>query len=140
MDGIFEVCGVPPEKIRSISSAVDKLDKVCCLANFVDKFVFNSIYRQLPWIEVRKEMTEEKGLDGVIADRIGEYVKHKGGPELLAQLKADTTLTANKNAKEGLADMAILFTLLRAYKVLDRVCSSYSSLGRRNSYIPIDIL
>lgn len=29
LDGIFEVCGVPSEKIRSISSAVDKLDKVC---------------------------------------------------------------------------------------------------------------
>ena len=27
LDGIFEVCGVPPEKIRTISSAVDKLDK-----------------------------------------------------------------------------------------------------------------
>ena len=28
LDGIFEVCGVPADKIRSISSAVDKLDKV----------------------------------------------------------------------------------------------------------------
>jgi histidyl-tRNA synthetase len=28
LDGIFEVCGVPQEKIRTISSAVDKLDKV----------------------------------------------------------------------------------------------------------------
>ena len=45
LDGIFEVCGVPTEKIRTISSAVDKLDK-------------------LPWEEVRKEMTEEKGLAG----------------------------------------------------------------------------
>lgn len=29
LDGIFEVCGVPADKIRTISSAVDKLDKVC---------------------------------------------------------------------------------------------------------------
>jgi len=28
LDGLFEVCGVPTEKIRTISSAVDKLDKV----------------------------------------------------------------------------------------------------------------
>lgn len=28
LDGIFEVCGVPADKIRAISSAVDKLDKV----------------------------------------------------------------------------------------------------------------
>lgn len=29
LDGIFEVCGVPEGKLRTISSAVDKLDKVC---------------------------------------------------------------------------------------------------------------
>ena len=29
LDGMFEACGVPPEKFRSICSAVDKLDKVC---------------------------------------------------------------------------------------------------------------
>ena len=28
LDGMFEVCGVPQDKIRTISSAVDKLDKV----------------------------------------------------------------------------------------------------------------
>ena len=28
LDGLFQVCGVPIDKIRSISSAVDKLDKV----------------------------------------------------------------------------------------------------------------
>ena len=59
LDGIFQVCGVPTEKIRTISSAVDKLDKA-------------------PWEDVRKEMTEEKGLDPEVADRIGEYVKLKG--------------------------------------------------------------
>lgn len=32
----------------------------------------------MPWADVRKEMTEEKGLDGDVADRIGEYVKLKG--------------------------------------------------------------
>ncbi|KAF8274304.1 hypothetical protein EI94DRAFT_1714110 [Lactarius quietus] len=59
LDGIFEVCGVPPEKIRPISSAVDKLDK-------------------LPWSDVKEEM-KEKGLDAACADKIGEYVKHKDG-------------------------------------------------------------
>jgi len=29
LDGIFELAGVPADKTRSISSAVDKLDKVC---------------------------------------------------------------------------------------------------------------
>ncbi|KAF8958318.1 histidyl-tRNA synthetase [Flammula alnicola] len=121
LDGIFEVCGVPSEKIRSISSAVDKMDK-------------------LPWSEVKKEMTEEKGLDAAIADKIGEYVKHKGtylrfscGPELLAQLEADTTLTANKSAKQGLSDMGILFTLLQAYNVADKI-SFDLSLARGLDY------
>lgn len=101
LDGIFEVCGVPQDKIRAISSAVDKLDK-------------------LPWSEVKKEMTDEKGLDPSVADKIGEYVKYKGGPALLDQLTADTVLMSNPNAKQGLTDMGLLFTLLKAYQVLDK--------------------
>jgi hypothetical protein len=46
-----------------------------------------------------------------------------GGPSLLDHLTADASLTANESAKQGLADMALLFSLLRAYNVLDRVCS-----------------
>jgi len=59
LDGIFELAGVPAEKTRAISSAVDKLDK-------------------LPWADVKKEMTVEKGLDEAVADRIGQYVGLKG--------------------------------------------------------------
>jgi hypothetical protein len=33
---------------------------------------------KLPWEEVKKEMTEEKGLEAAVADKIGEYVKLKG--------------------------------------------------------------
>ncbi|KAK7467376.1 Cytoplasmic and mitochondrial histidine tRNA synthetase [Stygiomarasmius scandens] len=102
LDGIFAVCGVPPEKIRTISSAVDKLDKS-------------------PWAEVKKEMTEEKGLDSASADKIGEYVKLKGGPELLETLLKDSTLTSNASAKEGLGEMELLFKFLGAYGVLDKV-------------------
>jgi histidyl-tRNA synthetase len=59
LDGIFELAGVPADKTRSISSAVDKLDKA-------------------PWSEVKKEMTVEKGLSEEIADKIGKYVGLKG--------------------------------------------------------------
>ncbi|KAJ7083367.1 hypothetical protein B0H15DRAFT_850754 [Mycena belliarum] len=114
LDGIFEVCGVPPDKIRTISSAVDKLDK-------------------LPWLEVKKEMTVEKGLDGAIADKIGEYVKHKGGPSLLEQLEADAALMANANAKQGITDMGLLFSYLRVYGVLDKI-SFDLSLARGLDY------
>jgi histidyl-tRNA synthetase len=79
LDGIFSVCGTPADKIRPISSAVDKLDKVYRL--MADQALDGCIdmdTAQLPWEDVRKEMTEEKGLDGEVADRIGEYVKLKG--------------------------------------------------------------
>ncbi|PIL31285.1 hypothetical protein GSI_05983 [Ganoderma sinense ZZ0214-1] len=114
LDGIFEVCGVPPEKIRTISSAVDKLDK-------------------LPWADVKKEMTDEKGLDPAIADKIGEYVKHKGGKELLETLRADPALMANPSAKLGIDEMGLLFTYLAAYRVLDRL-SFDLSLARGLDY------
>lgn len=114
LDGIFEVCGVPTDKLRTISSAVDKLDKS-------------------PWEEVRKEMTEEKGLDPEVADRIGEYVVRKGGQELLETLQKDEKLSANEAAKAGLADMALLFTYLRSFDVLDKI-SFDMSLARGLDY------
>ncbi|CAO3563012.1 unnamed protein product [Mortierella alpina] len=98
LDGIFEVCGVPEDKIRTISSAVDKLDK-------------------LPWADVRKEMTEDKGLDPKAADLIGEYVQLKGGEELLERLYKDAKLSTNARAKEGLDDMALLFKYMNVLKV-----------------------
>ncbi|GAA5967302.1 hypothetical protein JCM11641_000506 [Rhodosporidiobolus odoratus] len=114
LDGIFAVCGVPEDKIRTISSAVDKLDK-------------------MPWADVRKEMVEEKGLDGEVADRIGEYVKLKGGSELVEQLKQDERLSKHKTAMEGLTDMALLFKYLDIYGVTHRM-SFDLSLARGLDY------
>ena len=51
----------------------------------------NLTYAQAAWSEVRKEMTEEKGLDGAVADRIWEYVQHKGMQALLSLPHALTT-------------------------------------------------
>ena len=75
----------------------------------------------MAWADVKKEMTDEKGLDPTIADKIGEYVKHKGGPALLDQLRSDAGLIANPSAKQGIEEMGILFTYLEAYKVVDKV-------------------
>ncbi|KAH9170528.1 histidine-tRNA ligase [Lactarius sanguifluus] len=88
LDGIFEVCGVPPEKIRPISSAVDKLDK-------------------LPWSDVRKEMIDEKGLDAASADKIGEYVKHKAKQGLDEIGTLFTFLDAYKIADKILFDLSL---------------------------------
>lgn len=114
LDGIFEVCGVPEDKIRTISSAVDKLDK-------------------LPWADVRKEMTEEKGLDGKVADRIGEWVVLKGKQDLLEKLQKEESLAANESMKKGMSDLALLFEYLETFDVLDRV-SFDLSLARGLDY------
>ncbi|SPN96948.1 probable HTS1 - histidine--tRNA ligase, mitochondrial [Cephalotrichum gorgonifer] len=114
LDGIFQVCGVPEDKIRSISSAVDKLDK-------------------LPWADVRKEMTEEKGLAEDVADRIGEWVVLKGQGDLLEKLLKDEKLAANDNMKQGIADLQLLFEYLENFEVLDRV-SFDLSLARGLDY------
>lgn len=34
LDGMFEACGVPTDKFRTICSSVDKLDKVGAVVNF----------------------------------------------------------------------------------------------------------
>ncbi|KAF2498499.1 histidyl-tRNA synthetase [Lophium mytilinum] len=114
LDGIFEVCGVPTDKLRTISSAVDKLDKS-------------------PWDEVRREMTEEKGLDPEVADKIGQYVNFKGARDLLTKLTEDTTLYGNASAKKGLDDMATLFDYLEVFGVLPNV-SLDMSLARGLDY------
>lgn len=80
----------------------------------------------MAWADVKKEMTEEKGLDAAVADKIGEYVKHKGGPELLERLSADESLMANPSAKRGIEEMGVLFKYLGAYKVVDKVLKFYS--------------
>ena len=114
LDGVFEVCGVPAEKLRPISSAVDKLDK-------------------MPWADVRKEMVEEKGLEGEVADKIETYVIRKGGRELLDSLLKDEALTANVSAKTGLEEMGALMDYLEAFGVLDRI-SFDMSLARGLDY------
>ncbi|KAL0075692.1 histidyl-tRNA synthetase [Phycomyces blakesleeanus] len=114
LDGIFQVCGVPEDNIRPISSAVDKLDK-------------------LPWADVKKEMTEEKGLAPEVADKIGEYVKLKGGRDLLERLLADENLTKNTSALAGLQDMELLFDYLDAFEITEKM-SFDLSLARGLDY------
>ncbi|EGG03722.1 uncharacterized protein MELLADRAFT_37940 [Melampsora larici-populina 98AG31] len=114
LDGIFSLCGVPDDKFRSISSAVDKLDK-------------------MSWLDVKKEMTEEKGLDPVIADQIGEYVKLKGSEELLQKLSEDSKFMNNKSAKEGLNEMILLFKYINVFGITPKI-SFDLSLARGLDY------
>ena len=115
LDGLFETCGVPQEKLRLISSSVDKLDK-------------------LPWAEVKKEMVEEKALSEIVADEVGKYVLQKGAMrEMINVLKADEKLYANATVKGGIEDMELLVSYLEALDV-DRIVSLDLSLARGLDY------
>merc|ERR1719187_1743437 len=113
LDGIFEVCGVKADMFRSICSAVDKLDKS-------------------PWEEVKKEMTEEKGLDEAAADRIGEFVRMSGGEDLIEELLKGK-LAESKIAKQGLEEMKLLLRYCSLYGCGD-VVSFDLSLARGLDY------
>lgn len=115
LNGLFAVAGVPEEKNRLISSAVDKLDKAT-------------------WIDVKKEMVEEKGLLGEVADRIGEYVRRSGSlREMINLLQSDPRLDANESVKAGLDDMGLLVSYLEVLDVVDKV-SFDLSLARGLDY------
>ncbi|OTF78963.1 histidine-tRNA ligase, cytoplasmic-like protein [Euroglyphus maynei] len=97
LDGLFEVCGVPEEKFRTICSSVDKLDK-------------NT------WEEVKQEMVKEKGLSENVADSIGELVKMNGSIELVDRLLAQE-LGQNKRAAQGLNEIKSLFHYCNLFQI-----------------------
>ena len=90
LDGFMEVCGVPTEKTRTISSAIDKLDKET-------------------WENVKKEMIE-KGISESCADQIGQYVKIKGPMQSVLKQIETTDLMKNKRAREAFDQMTKLMT------------------------------
>jgi histidyl-tRNA synthetase len=121
LDGMFQVCGVPSDMIRSISSAVDKLDK-------------------MTWESVKREMVNEKGLDEKVADKIGKYVclngiacSYSGRREVCQTILNDPDLSANESIKQGIADMELLFVYLDLFKVSHRI-SFDLSLARGLDY------
>lgn len=96
LDAILDLCGVPADKFRTICSAVDKLDKE-------------------PWEEVKREMTEDKGLKAEVADKIGEFVLQKGEPwTMYKTLMESKKFGDHKGALEAMEDLRILFEYLEA--------------------------
>ncbi|KAI0975380.1 putative histidyl-tRNA synthetase [Xylaria arbuscula] len=115
LDGLFTASGVPKDKIRLVSSSVDKLDK-------------------MSWVEVKKEMVEEKGLSNEVADKVGQHVQRSGTlREMIETLKSDQGLNANDSVKAGLNDMSLLLSYLEALDVSDKV-SFDLSLARGLDY------
>lgn len=96
LDAILKVCGVADHKLRTICSAVDKLDK-------------------MSWEQVRDEMVVEKGLDEAVADRIERFVKLHGEPlKVLDALRADSDLT--QLCADAMDDMEKLFGLVQVMR------------------------
>jgi len=115
LDAILDICGVPSDKFRTICSAVDKLDKE-------------------PWSEVRREMVEDKGLKGDVADRIGEFVVLKGKPwEMYKSLMDGKKFGNHKGAMDAMEDLRICFEYLEAMDKL-KFISFDLSLARGLDY------
>ena len=83
-------------------------------------------YFKLPWSDVKTEMVEEKGLDSSAADKIGEYVKLKGGLALVDQLTKDEQLYSNKSAKAGIDDIKLLLEYIDLFGISDKVMSLFT--------------
>lgn len=114
LDAVFRVCGVPDALLRSICSAVDKLDKES-------------------WDVVRAEMLD-KGLEAAAADRINYFVSLKGEPaDILSQLRGREDLVQRCGSE--LDDMERLFSLVDCMR--DGIASRLSfdlSLARGLDY------
>ena len=79
-------------------------------------------------------MVDEKGLDGAIADKIGEYVRLGGGGiELVDKLLTTTDLGKNKSAAAGLEGMKLFLKYSQIYGCGD-VVSFDLSLARGLDY------
>jgi len=117
LDGLMESCGVPPDKFRTICSAIDKLDKE-------------------PWEAVREEMVGQKGLAAEVADRLGTYVTRPPGEDnmaMLKELRADKLLSEHKGACEAFNDLELLFNYLKSLNCLNNI-SFDLSLARGLDY------
>ena len=103
LDGIFEICGVPTDKLRPIGSAVDKLDK-------------------LPWDDVRREMVETKGLAPEAADRIKEFVLQKGPAKaMLETVMKSGKCAGNAKAEQALRELETLFRYTDAFGITQHI-------------------
>lgn len=115
LDAVLAICGVPADKFRPTCSAIDKLDKE-------------------PWTEVRRELVDDKGLPGSVADAIERFVCQVGAPRALhAALEADQLFGTNADAATAMAELKVLFDYLDAMGVLDYV-SFDLSLARGLDY------
>ncbi|KAF8725891.1 hypothetical protein HU200_020458 [Digitaria exilis] len=104
LDGMLEICGVPPQKFRTVCSSIDKLDKQT-------------------FEQVKKELVDEKGISNETADEIGTLVKTRGPPlEVLLELRKEgSKFMQNEGSVVALNELEILFKALEKANALDRI-------------------
>ncbi|KAI8065523.1 histidyl-tRNA synthetase [Gongronella butleri] len=102
LDGLFQVCGVLPSDVRSVSAAIDKLDK-------------------MSWADVRYELMHQRGIDGSVADRIGHYVQQQGDAQLIDSLARDDGLMAHAQASQGIKELQLLMSYGEVFDLQKRV-------------------
>jgi len=101
LDSILEICRVPMDKIKPISSAIDKLDKK-------------------EWSEIKQEMVD-KGIDAESAEMIRRFTSIRGTPaQVLETLRNDTYLQAkiaanDQNTIAALQEFDLLLKFLHSY-------------------------
>lgn len=104
LDGMLEICGVPPQKFRTVCSSIDKLDKQT-------------------FEQVKKELVDEKGISNETADEIGNLVKTRGPPlEVLMELRKEgSKFMQNEGSIAALNELEILFKALDKANAIDRI-------------------
>ncbi|TVU17793.1 hypothetical protein EJB05_33850 [Eragrostis curvula] len=104
LDGMLEICGVPPEKFRTVCSSIDKLDKQS-------------------FEQVKKELVDEKGISDETADAIGNLVKTRGHPlKILEELrKGGSKFMENGGSVVALKELDILFQALEKANAIDKI-------------------
>ncbi|KAL5655517.1 hypothetical protein ACJX0J_034836, partial [Zea mays] len=104
LDGMLEICGVPPQKFRTVCSSIDKLDKQT-------------------FEQVKKELVDEKGISNETADEIGNLVKTRGAPlEVLMELRKDSSkFMNNEGSVAALNELEILFKALDKANAIDKI-------------------
>lgn len=66
-------------------------------------------------------MIEERGIDEIVADKIGEYVQLNGGLELIEKLLTDEKLKEIPSVVSALDCMKILFKYCRIFGLEDKI-------------------
>ncbi|CAD6334606.1 unnamed protein product [Miscanthus lutarioriparius] len=104
LDGMLEICGVPPQKFRTVCSSIDKLDKQT-------------------FEQVKKELVNEKGISNETADEIGNLVKTRGPPlEVLMELRKEgSKFMDNEGSVAALNELEILFKALDKANAIDKI-------------------